>query len=171
MIICVYIARSLTFTLNLKLSGFSTASYKELEHSYDRVLDEFKVIQTETKSGQPAIVLLAKNKFGFWNVSNSNVAIDSNSDFIQLAFMRSTSIKRYDATENGIIEHEWNYLYCGTNAIKLIEFKPGQIPDNVTVNISQADNKYQIHLITYTGSDILGELDLEKILKENNCIT
>ena len=170
LIVCVYIARPLSFTLSLKLSGFNTSSYKELEHSYDRVLGEFKVIQTETKNGQLAIVLMKKNKYGFWNVSNSNKAIDSKSNFIQLAFMRSAGIKRYEAIQNGIIEHEWNYLYCGTNALKLIEFKSGQIPENVTVNIRQAGNKYWIRLTTYTDPDILGDLDLERLLKENNCI-
>ena len=170
LIVCFFIARRLSFTISLHRSGFTTSDYEEIEHNYDRILGEFKVIQTETKNGQLAIVLMKKDKLGFWNVDYSNKAIDSKSNFIEFSFIRNTSIKRYDAMENGIIEHEWNYIYFGTDAIQSIRFKPEQIPENIIFNIDQFHNKYCIHLTTYSDPDIIGDLDVEKILVENNCI-
>lgn len=61
-------------------------------------------------------------------------------------------------------------IYSGNNALKLIEFTPGQIPDNVTVNIQQAGESYWIHLITFAEPDVLNSIDMKSILQDNQCI-
>ncbi|MDK2903106.1 MAG: hypothetical protein PWQ93_1025, partial [Clostridiales bacterium] len=68
------------------------------------------------------------------------------------------------------VEDEWHYAYYGTNAIKLIEFLPGQIPCNVVMNIRQAGEKFCIHLITFADPAVISNINIEALLKENKCI-
>ncbi|MCX7884855.1 MAG: hypothetical protein N2448_07495 [Caloramator sp.] len=84
--------------------------------------------------------------------------------------MRNAGAKRFTHTENAIFENEWYYAYYGTNAAKLIELLPGQIPDNVTVNIRQAGQKFWIHLISFSEPDVISNINIEALLKKNKCI-
>ena len=173
LIACFFIVRRLSFTISLYRSGFITSDYKEIEHSYDDMHGEFKVIQTETKSGKLAIVLLEKDKFGFWNVAYSFNAPDSQTNLASFFYFRKPIMNSFISPQDYDLRLEWNHILYGTNAINLVEFKPGQIPEKVTVNIQQAGNKYWIRFITYSGTDTFNPFDTEKIqklLKENNCI-
>lgn len=70
-----------------------------------------------------------------------------------------------------IFQKEWHNAYYGTNATKLIEFLPGQIPENVAVNIHQAGQQFWIHLVTYGEPEVLSKINIEKLLKENKSIS
>lgn len=69
-----------------------------------------------------------------------------------------------------IFDFEWHMLYYGNNAIKLIEFLPGQIPENVAIDIRQAGNIYSIHLINFGDPYVLPNIDIYSLLLEAGCI-
>ena len=69
-----------------------------------------------------------------------------------------------------MFETEWHMAYYGDNAIDLIQFHPGQLPHNVTVNIQQAGKIFWVHVITYDDAKTFNSIDIPSLLLENKCI-
>ena len=159
-----------SFSFALVRAGLNPGDVETIEHSYDSVMKEFKVIKTSSKKHEIVLALVAKDSIGFWKVRNAREASPIRPNLVGIAWMRSAGAKRFTHTENAIFENEWHYAYYGTNAAKLIEFLPGQIPDNVAVNIRKAGRKFWIHLISFSEPDVISNINIEALLKENKCI-
>lgn len=173
-VIGFFVLRFYSFSLGLVRAGLNPHDVEVIEHSHDRVINEFKVIKTSSEKHEIVLALVAKDSMGFWRVKDVNEATSIRPNLVEIAWTRSvgTIITRiFTPTDNPIfVEDEWHYAYYGTNAIKLIEFLPRQIPYNITVNIRQAGQKFWIHLISFTEPDVLSNIDIEALLKENKCI-
>jgi len=169
-VMCFFVLQTHSFSLGLVRVGLNPGDVETIEHSYDSVMKEFKVIKSSSKQHEIVLALVTKNSMGFWNVKKTSKATPARPNLVEIASMRNAGAKRFTHTENAIFENEWHYAYYGTNADKLIEFLPRQIPDNVTVNIRQAGQKFWIHLISFSEPDVISNINIEALLKENKCI-
>jgi len=169
-VIVFLVLRACSFSLGLIISGLDPGDVEVIEHSYDRVMKEFKVIKTSSKEHEIVLALITRNSIGFWKVRNTSEATAVRPYLVEIAWMRHAGAKRFTHMENAKFEFEWHYAYYGTNATKLIEFLPGQIPENVAVNIRQAGEKFWIHVITYSEPEVISKLNIEALLKESKCI-
>ena len=79
-------------------------------------------------------------------------------------------IKRFSPSANPLFEFEVHAYYYGKNAKRLIEFEPGQLPEQVAVNIQQAGNEYSIHLVYFGNPQDYNSINLHEILKEADLI-
>lgn len=171
LIVGIFIIQTNGFSLALIRAGFNTNDVEVIEHSYDSTIGEFKVIKTSSKKHNIILAWMSRDSFGFWKVIMTNDATTVMPNLVQIAWMRGAGAKRFTHTENAIFESEWHNAYYGTNATKLIEFLPGQIPENVAVNIRQAGQQFWIHLVTYGEPEVLSKINIEKLLKENESIS
>lgn len=169
-VVCFFIIRAYSFSLALRMSGLNPGDVEEIEHSYDSIMKEFKVIKTSSKKKEIVLALMARDSIGFWKVKYTNEATPIRPNLVSIVWIRDAGTKRYTYKENVISENEWHYVYYGTNASKLIEFLQGQIPNNVTVNIRQSGQKFWIHLISFSEPDVISSINIEELLKTNNCI-
>ena len=143
---------------------------KKIEHSYDSHIKKFKVIKISSGKNEIVLAIAAKTPMGLWKVIDTNEGTSVRSNLVEIVWIRGGGAKRYIHTENAVFENEWHYAYYGTNAKKLIEFSSGQIPENVTVNVRQAGQKFWIHFISFAEADVLNSINMEAILKENGSI-
>ena len=174
-IIVFNIFRMNSLSLALRKAGFNPYDVKHLESDFDANGDEIKIIKTSSNKQEIVLVYMVKNKMGFWSVGYwaPNQHPDGEPQETQpvcISWMKPAGIKWYNIDGNTISEIEWHLLYYGNNAIKLIEFLPGQIPDNVAVNIQQAGNEYSIHLIHFGDPDVFNNIDMHSLLLEAKCI-
>jgi|GEM_PF-635573 len=171
LVIGFFVLQTYSLSLGLVRAGLNPGDVETIEHSYDSVMKEFKVIKTSSKEHEIVLALVNKDSMGFWKVKNTSEATSARPNLVEIAWMRDAGARRFTHTENAIFENEWHYAYYGTNAAKLIEFLPGQIPDNVAVNIRQAGQKFWIHLISFSEPEVISNINIEALLKENKCIT
>lgn len=169
-LIILLIVRATSFQIALNNSGFHSTDVYTIEHSFDSNKNEFKIIQTVTKDDKLSLINLYRNQFGFWKISDANTTESNDPGFISIGWIQSSGAKRFLPAENAQFEKEWHMVYSGNNALKLIEFKSGQIPANVTISIQQAGALYWLHLITFAEPDILNSIDVKALLQENHCI-
>lgn len=158
------------FYITLLISGYSTSDVKIIDTSHNENDKEFKVIKTSSKDKSDALAILTKNSLGIWSITQKQENIESR-PITTIGWVNKGEVKRYTFKDGGVIENEWNIVYCGNNAIKLIQFNPGQIPENVTVNIQQNGSSYLIHLISFADSNTVSKFDVPAILTDNGCLS
>lgn len=127
------------------------------------------LIQTETKDGEYALVTVSRNNFlNFWYPEGCKTTNSIQQPIInETWFGEGTYIWHEDTQLNYI--PEYNFLYCGNNALKPIIIPSEQLPGNVMVRIHQSGEHYWIHLITQ-DSDALAQFDILAHLKEQGFI-
>lgn len=159
-----------SFSIALWRAGFSSSNIQTLARSFDDNGNEIKVIKTSSKKHDIVLVYLVKNKFGFWKVGYFTTS--SSNKLAVIGWMKWSAIRRFKLDEDPLFEAENHRIYYGNNAIKRIEFLPGQIPENVAVSIWQAGKEYYIHLVCFeTGKDSpLNSIDIYSLLLKNKCI-
>lgn len=158
-----------SFQIALVQSGYRIGDIEVLEHSFDTKDNEFKVIKTSSDKEKISLVIIKKNRIGIWSISQTRK--DNNKGIVSIAWFGDGGAKRYSESENPIFYDESHFIYYGTNATKLIEFLPEQIPEDVTVSVNQAGNVYCVHLVSRGKSDIIGNIDVEALLKKNDMIS
>ncbi len=159
-----------SFSIALKMAGLNSYDIDEIEHSYGYTEGEFKVIKTSTKDEKIVLAIVEKNKLGFWTVTTKREDKAILPNLYSVAWLRRGGAKRYSFSENAMFETEWHMAYYGDNAIDLIQFHPGQLPHNVTVNIQQAGKIFWVHVITYDDAKTFNSIDIPSLLLENKCI-
>jgi len=158
------------FYITLLIAGYNTSDVMIIDTNHDENNKEFKVIKTSSKDDSNVLAILTRNSFGIWNITQKQEKID-NKTINTIGWVNKGELKRFSFKDGGTIENEWNIVYCGNNALKLIEFKPGQIPENVTVNIQQNGATYLIHIISFSSSEPLNNFDVPFLLTENGSIS
>jgi len=168
-LICFFIYKGNSFSFALANAGFNVSDIDTLEHGFDNNNKEFKVIKTSTGKEKVVLAIMTKNKLGIWSISL--IHKNENNGVVSIGWFGDGGVKRYEQTENPIFFNETHIVYYGTNAIKLIELLPDQLPDNVTVSVSQAGEIFSIHLLTRGDSDILNSINVVDLLIQNKCIS
>ncbi len=170
-LVVFFILRAFSFPLALRMSGLNPRVTDRIEHSFDANGREFRVIKTESRDGGINLVLLTRNGLGFWCMESQSSNDGQPGPWpVSIGWIRSGGAKRFDFEENATFENEWHLAYYGNNAIKKIEFLPGQIPENVTVNIQQAGAVFSIHVVSFAEPDVLNRFNVPDLLIENHCI-
>ncbi len=157
------------YRLIIAINGLNSRDI--LYSGIDDIGSEYRVIETASNSNNVALAYLSKNKLGIWSLSSSAFYDKSTGQLACIGWMKQAGIKRFSSADDPILEIEWHRIYYGENAIKTISFLPGQIPDNIAVNVQQAGNRYSIHLISYESPDKLNSIDMKEILKKAGCIS
>ncbi|WP_139906133.1 hypothetical protein [Clostridium thermarum] len=168
--IIALIIRANSFSIALRMAGLNSNYVRIIEHDFGTNDEEFKVIETSSKDSKITLSIVTKNRLGFWKVSSFRGDDTVDPHFTSIAWIKGGGSKRFSSTEDSVFENEWHYAYCGDNAIKEIKFLPGQIPENVTVNIQQGGSKFWIHVISFADPGVLNRFDVKAILEENKCI-
>jgi len=128
---------------------------------------EVKMLQTTTKDGELALVWAQKNKLGIWQIENMESTTEE-IRFLDMSWMEPSVMRRYSEKEIGIRERGWHFVFCGDDAIKLVELYPEQLPENAAVNIQQAGEFYLIHVVVYDDDGFL--IEVRAALEENGCV-
>lgn len=157
-----------SFSLMLHGAGLSRDGVIYLLEQKERNSDvEVKLFQTTTYGGELALVRAQKNKLGIWRIENMEKTTEK-MRFIDMGWMEASVMRRYSEKEIGIRERGWHFVFCGDDAIKLVELYPEQLPENAAVNIQQAGEFYLIYVVVY-GDDGFS-LDVRAALEENGCV-
>lgn len=175
-VIVFFILQANSFSLMLRSADLypGTVIYIDklgaTEGRIERRNRQYTVFLSETMpSGRPALVYAERNYWGFWYIEDIEIAEDEG-DSVSLFWTNSAFGRSFNPNDNYIHEREVQRAYCGSNAIKLIEIKPEQLPPNTAVNIQQAGNVYRIHTVSYVSGETTPSIDFEAILRENGCI-
>lgn len=157
--------RQFSFSIALLRAGLDHQAISFVEQiDVDANGKRFSVLQTTTHTGTLALVRMTENAFGFWSVSDVEIA-ENDVGYTSIAWVKGAGVRRYEFQENPVFEQEWHIALCGNDAQKAIALQPEHIPENCTVNVQQAGEAYMIHLITFSQNGI--ELELRKILEQN----
>ncbi len=172
-LICAFfLLRGFSFQLALGLKGYDTET-AVFFHGFDSQRREYQVIQTENREGSPAILQMKKGALGFWRVVHSREGASPQDKMLLSFWFGDTKLRSGPNLIPGqpvVSESEAHYAYYGENAVGLIEFRPGQLPEHTAVSIQQAGERYWIHLILFTEDVSSADMDLFGILLENGCI-
>lgn len=137
--------------------GRATSSYvTTITHAWDDVNGEYKVIRTETNDEGSRLMLLylKKNALGFWVADNVETAAP---DDLWVSIGWFEDAEGYVGVSDAV-----HIVYAGNNAVKKIEFDESELPRGVAVNVSQFDNSYVVHLVSYDTELLDGSV--EKLL-------
>lgn len=126
-----------------------------------------KVVQT-TADGQLALVRLSRSPVGIWYISGERTG--SPNSWAKLGWLSGEGSRYYDQIQGLNGATAVHQVYCGSNAIAPIKFLPGQIPENVTVNIQQQGEMFWIYIVSF-DSDATGSFSPYDLLVENGCIS
>ena len=66
------------------------------------------------------------------------------------------------------MERGWHFVFCGDDAVKLVELYPEQLPENAAVQIQQAGEFYLIYVVVYSEDGF--RLEVRVALEENGCV-
>lgn len=137
--------------------GRATSSYvTTITHAWDDINGEYKVIRTETNDEGSRLMLLylKKNALGFWVADNVETAAP---DDLWVSIGWFEDAEGYVGVSDAV-----HIVYAGNNAVKKIEFDESELPRGVAVNVSQSDNSYVVHLVSYDTELLDGTV--EKLL-------
>lgn len=151
-----FIARAYSMPLSLMLSGFNPTAERVIATSRTTDNNEasFTVLQTRTKSGDYALISLAKNELGFWKVKRFRTLSDNNTDvYVSDSWMRPASYQFYDDGRGLVSNYESNYVIMGNTAVKRIAISTHDLPEGFTVNIWQKGEFYIVHAIGIGNSN------------------
>lgn len=171
--VCFALLYANSLSLALLAAGLRADDLHEVEGPTRRADDRvFCVVQTSTEEDEPALALLVRNRIGFWTVENVET-ISSGGPFqwVSTTWILDAGGWQFDSVDGGKNHWEWHFAYYGVNAVALLELLPGQIPENVTVNIQQQGNRYWIHVISFEESGENASFDIISLLEENGCIS
>ena len=166
-----FVLRAFSLDMAISASGLRRTSADVVYgHPAEDSNKEFQVIRSRTKEGErPALAYLTKNALGFWSVSSVQIATpDQLGGTAQILWNDFIYSNHFGEPDIGVVMHR---VYVGDNAIgALNQFPQDQLPDNVSVEITQNSAYYCIHVITVVyGSGT--SFDILPLLKENNLIS
>ncbi|WP_039767798.1 hypothetical protein [Caldicellulosiruptor sp. F32] len=75
-VIGFFVLQSCSFSLALVRAGLNMGDVEDIEHSYDSVMKEFKVIKTSSKKHEIVLALVTKDSMGFWEVKKTSVNVN-----------------------------------------------------------------------------------------------
>ncbi len=154
--------------LALALSGFDTLHTQLVIHETDYEDNEYQVLRTSSGDA-PALVMLRKGFLGFWYVEMSDTASDLLPHWASLGWMKDSGFYSHpDSRPQSTLA--WHIVCCGDNAAKPIRFETDQIPRNTTVNVTQQDNLFCIHIISYADPEVFSSFSPYELLIENGCL-
>lgn len=174
--IVFFVLQANSFPMMLRSAGLNTGTVTYIveqgvaQGEIDKWDKAYTVFLSQTMPGGiPALVYAEKNFWGFWYIEDIVIA-EEEGDSVSLYWTNPTFFRRYDPNSEPIFEREVQRAYCGSNAIKLIEIEPEQLPPNTAINIQQAGNIYRIHTVSYVSGETTPTIDFEAILRQNGCI-
>jgi hypothetical protein len=150
--------------------GFDPRDVRTIERSFDSNQQEFRVIKTSSKDREIVLAILTRDGLGFWTVTSVSGEAQADPHLESIGWIRGGGVRRFSHSEDPDFSHEWNLVYYGNNAIQHILFRPGQLPENVAVNIQQAGEEYLIHIISFADPEVLNSIDIPALLEENHSI-
>ena len=168
-LICFFIYQANSFSFALIKAGFRSGDSDIIYHGFDNNNDEYKIVKTSTDKEKVILLIMTKNNMDIWSVSK--IRKNDHNGVVSIGWFGDGGAKWYEYTDNPIFFTETHVVYYGTNATKLIEFLPDQIPENVTLSVRQAGKIFCIHVLTRDRPERLEKIDVVELLIKNKCIT
>lgn len=165
--IVFFILQANSERIALNQANIDKGYYHEVVELGINIDQEYKIIASVTKDGNPVMIKLVKNPLGFWKIEQMHAVLP---DYIALMGWGSfQGFKRYDPEDTPHSDFEHHFGFCGNNAIKLINIPSEMIPDGVILTVHQVGSFYSIHATSYSDKQI-NSLHISDILKELGCI-
>jgi hypothetical protein len=169
-LIVVIVVYHNSYSIALKKAGFSQRSISYIDTGIDDNGNDYRVVFRYDTDNMVRIALLTKDNWGVWHITDEVIGPDAEADYITMGWMRFASMRRYDVTDQTVMDSEVHKVYGGNNATKQIEIPMDLIPPNVSVNVFQAGSVYVIHFVSYGDADSLNQIDMIDLLKQTDCI-
>lgn len=129
-----------------------------------------KLLLAKDKEENLVLVRADKNAVGFWTTLIIDTSEGKSSPTVSTSWYNGLGMHYYKPEKN-TYSIGWNFVYCGDNARKVVEFAEGQIPENVTVRIDQYRTLYIVHVISYAEPEVTNNFHVFDILRQNGCIS
>jgi|LGVF01.2.fsa_nt_gb hypothetical protein len=167
-IILVLVLRTFSLKIALITQGYDIRFTETIEYSLDYKNNEMTVLRTKSDQSDIVLVMLTKNKFGFWSLESCDESSSTN-QIISLGWFEPAEVRVF-GMNNYTLQHEIHTIYAGNNAQKLIELDDGQLPENVLLSINQSNEKYTIYVTRYIGSGESNDFNPIDLLIQNKII-
>ena len=135
--------------------------------------DVFQIAISRDANNDVKLARISRNSFGIWSadliIGEEHRSPECGA--ILIIWVSSERLKYYYPTEGIRSVLESNVLFQGNNAVRLIEFLPGDLPDNVTAGIRQSGSDYLIHFISFAGFEAFNNFDIGGFLLINGFIS
>lgn len=158
------------YSIALKKAGFSENSINYIDSGINDDGNEYRVVFQYMPENTVKCALLTKDKLGIWKITEEEYGPDSDSNYLNMGWMRFASICRYAVNDQTTINSEVHQVYGGNNAVKQIEIPYELLPANVCVDVFQAGAVYLIHFIAYGDAETLNQINVSYLLGQTNSI-
>lgn len=169
-IFCIVFAYHNSYDIALRKEGLSRDRINYIDTGIDDNGNEFRAVFQYDRDDSVRMLMLTKNRFGIWNVTNEMTSHDSEAHRCSMGWMRVASIGRFGVGDQSNIAFEVHAVYGGNDAIKLVDIPAEQLPPNVTVNVFQSGTMYVIHFTSCGAADTLNQVDAFNLLEQIGCI-
>ena len=157
------------YSITLLRAGISKNNVKIIKAGIDANDNEYQILLSNNNYDDYSFFHLIRNNMGIWRVTHKESSRHPVTGLLNYGGIKICGIKRFSVNDDPIFISESFQLFHGNNAIKLIEFLPGQLPYNTAVNIWQAGKEYTISLIHYGDANNFN-IDMYKLLMDARCI-
>lgn len=159
-----------SYSIALHKAGLSEKFIEYVDIGIDDNGNEYRVVFEYMPESTLKIVFLSKDDFGIWRVIEELSSLEDETEYIIMAWMRFSSIRRFEVNDQVIFDREVHKVYVGNNASKQIEIPMELLPTNVSVNVFQSGTMYVIHFIGYGGNEIFDQFYFDDLLEQSNFI-
>lgn len=129
-----------------------------------------KLLLAKDADNNLVLVRANKNAIGVWTTHIIDTSKGESVPIVSASWYNQMGMHFFDPYENTYAIN-WNHVYCGNNATRIVKFRDGQIPENVTVRIEQQRSMYIVHVISYADPAVTNNFDVLSILRQNGCIS
>lgn len=159
-----------SYSIALKKAGLSKSSINYIDSGINDNGNEYRVVFQYMPENTVKCALLTKDKLGIWKITEEEYGPTSDSNYLNMGWMRFASIRRYAVNDQTAINSEVHQVYGGNNAINQIEIPYDLLPANVCVDVFQAGAVYLIHFVAYGDAETLNQINVSYLLEQTNSI-
>ena len=170
LIAAFFMLRAFSFDLTISAADINR---REMEVAYGPATGDdgrlFQILFTRTNDGNRALAYVSKNALGFWKVDSVDIAADDK--VYGVADILWTELVQTYSDGEPRVTSVFHMIYAGSNANgSLQRLYKEQLPENVTVVVSQRYSDYYIHVtvVLPEGGPVF---DLKPMLKEHDLIS
>ena len=163
--ICLFALYLNSYSITLLMAGYKSDDIIILKAGIDSNNENYRVLlyRGYPVENESAFIHMIQNKIGIWQISHTMDFRHPDTGLLITSGLNTGGFKRFSHDDEFIFISESYLIYHGLNAIKLIDFQPGQLPDFVAANIWQTGNEYTI-LLQYYGNPTGLNIDLYEII-------
>lgn len=165
-----------SFNLALLFGGIDRRDMTVLEEAaVFQTGETTKIILVRESSEEWALAKITKNDIlNFWYLAGYEATNGTETPVIVEKWFGDRSSRFYsgdifELLGNDRSQQERNAVYCGNNAVCMIDLPAGRIPNDLTMRVEQRGSCYCIYVVSYS-EEAMESLDLIGLLREQGYI-